>query len=98
MKVDVLALGILTAIRKSFALIEQHYQHNFNIAQLTAMGDDHQVYKMIQQANTVGVFQIESRAQMSMLPRLKPTTFYDSVVQIAIVRRAPFKEEWYIPS
>ena len=91
LKVDVLALGMLTAIRKSFALIKQHYQHSFNIAQITAMGDDHQVYNMIQQADTVGVFQIESRAQMSMLPRLKPTTFYDLVIQIAIVRPGPIQ-------
>jgi len=91
LKVDVLALGMLTAIRKSFALIKQHYLHNFNIAQITAMGDDHQVYNMIQQADTVGVFQIESRAQMSMLPRLKPTTFYDLVIQIAIVRPGPIQ-------
>jgi len=91
LKVDILALGMLTAIRKSFALIRQHYQHNFNIAQITAMGDDKQVYEMIQQADTVGVFQIESRAQMSMLPRLKPTTFYDLVIQIAIVRPGPIQ-------
>ena len=91
LKVDVLALGMLTAIRKSFALIAKHYQHNFNIAQIAALGDDPQVYKMIQQADTVGVFQIESRAQMSMLPRLKPTTFYDLVIQIAIVRPGPIQ-------
>lgn len=91
LKVDILALGMLTAIRKSFALIKQHYQHSFNIAQITAMGDDKQVYRMIQDADTVGVFQIESRAQMSMLPRLKPTTFYDLVIQIAIVRPGPIQ-------
>lgn len=91
LKVDVLALGMLTAIRKSFTLLEKHYQHHFNIAQITAMGDDKQVYRMIQQADTVGVFQIESRAQMSMLPRLKPTTFYDLVIQIAIVRPGPIQ-------
>ena len=91
LKVDVLALGMLTAIRKSFALIKHHYNHDFNIAQITAMGDDAQVYRMIQQADTVGVFQIESRAQMSMLPRLKPTTFYDLVIQIAIVRPGPIQ-------
>lgn len=91
LKVDVLALGMLTAIRKSFALIQQHYQHTFSIAQITALGDDRQVYKMIQQADTVGVFQIESRAQMSMLPRLRPATFYDLVIQIAIVRPGPIQ-------
>jgi error-prone DNA polymerase len=91
LKVDVLALGMLTAIRKSFASISKHYQHHFDIAQIAALGDDPQVYKMIQQADTVGVFQIESRAQMSMLPRLKPTTFYDLVIQIAIVRPGPIQ-------
>lgn len=91
LKVDVLALGMLTAIRKTFALIKQHYQHNYNIAQITAMGDDKQVFRMIQQADTVGVFQIESRAQMSMLPRLKPSKFYDLVIQIAIVRPGPIQ-------
>ncbi|MBL4631887.1 MAG: error-prone DNA polymerase [Paraglaciecola sp.] len=91
LKVDILALGMLTAIRKSFALIEKHSQHNYSIAQITAMGDDQQVYGMIQQADTVGVFQIESRAQMSMLPRLKPTTFYDLVIQIAIIRPRPIQ-------
>ena len=91
LKVDILALGMLTAIRKSFTLIKQHYQHSFNISQITAMGDDKQVYQMIQDADTVGVFQIESRAQMSMLPRLKPTTFYDLVIQIAIVRPGPIQ-------
>ena len=91
LKVDVLALGMLTAIRKSFSLIEKHYQHHFSIAQITAMGDDKQVYGMIRKADTVGVFQIESRAQMSMLPRLKPTTFYDLVIQIAIIRPGPIQ-------
>lgn len=91
LKVDVLALGMLTAIRKSFSLVEKHYQHHFSIAQITALGDDKQVYEMIQQADTVGVFQIESRAQMSMLPRLKPATFYDLVIQIAIVRPGPIQ-------
>ncbi|MGS2719533.1 error-prone DNA polymerase [Paraglaciecola aestuariivivens] len=91
LKVDVLALGMLTAIRKSFDLITKHYQQSIDIAQITALGDDPQVYKMIQQADTVGVFQIESRAQMSMLPRLKPATFYDLVIQIAIVRPGPIQ-------
>ncbi|MGJ8681361.1 error-prone DNA polymerase [Paraglaciecola sp.] len=91
LKVDVLALGMLTAIRKSFSLIQKHYQHTYSVADITALGDDQQVYKMIQAADTVGVFQIESRAQMSMLPRLKPTTFYDLVIQIAIVRPGPIQ-------
>lgn len=91
LKVDVLALGMLTAIRKSFSLIQQHYQHDYSVAAVTALGDDQQVYEMIQAADTVGVFQIESRAQMSMLPRLKPHTFYDLVIQIAIVRPGPIQ-------
>ncbi|WP_133469010.1 error-prone DNA polymerase [Paraglaciecola marina] len=91
LKVDVLALGMLTAIRKTFSLIQQHYQHLYSIADITALGDDQQVYKMIQAADTVGVFQIESRAQMSMLPRLKPAEFYDLVIQIAIVRPGPIQ-------
>lgn len=91
LKVDVLALGMLTAIRKSFELIKQHYQRSLTIAEITASGDDEAVYRMIQQADTVGVFQIESRAQMSMLPRLKPKTYYDLVIQIAIVRPGPIQ-------
>ncbi|MDU0354362.1 error-prone DNA polymerase [Paraglaciecola aquimarina] len=91
LKVDVLALGMLTAIRKTFALIQQHYQQQYSVAGITYLGDDPQVYKMIQAADTVGVFQIESRAQMSMLPRLKPSTFYDLVIQIAIVRPGPIQ-------
>ncbi|TRY34084.1 error-prone DNA polymerase [Aliiglaciecola sp. M165] len=97
LKVDVLALGMLTAIRKSFQLIEQHYQHHLSIAQITKMEDDPQVYKMIQQADTVGVFQIESRAQMSMLPRLKPKNYYDLVIQIAIVRPGPIQGDMVHP-
>jgi error-prone DNA polymerase len=91
LKVDVLALGMLTAIRKSFALIEQHYGHRWTIPDITCLQDDKQVYGMIQRADTVGVFQIESRAQMSMLPRLKPRSYYDLVIQIAIVRPGPIQ-------
>ena len=97
LKVDVLALGMLTAIRKSFSLIDAHYKHTYSIAEITALGDDQQVYKQIQQADTLGVFQIESRAQMSMLPRLKPKTYYDLVVQIAIVRPGPIQGDMVHP-
>jgi error-prone DNA polymerase len=97
LKVDVLALGMLTAIRKSFDLIEAHYQHRWDIAQITKMPADKQVYRMIQQADTVGVFQIESRAQMSMLPRLKPKDYYDLVIQIAIVRPGPIQGDMVHP-
>ncbi|SET74342.1 error-prone DNA polymerase [Thalassotalea agarivorans] len=91
LKVDVLALGMLTAIRKTFDLVKQHYGFTLSIADITRMGDDKQVYAQIQQADTVGVFQIESRAQMSMLPRLKPACYYDLVIQIAIVRPGPIQ-------
>ncbi|WP_205663365.1 error-prone DNA polymerase [Alteromonas facilis] len=97
LKVDVLALGMLTAIRKCFELLSHHYQHATCIADITRWGDDPQVYNMIQQADTVGVFQIESRAQMSMLPRLKPACYYDLVVQIAIVRPGPIQGDMVHP-
>ncbi|MDN3651183.1 error-prone DNA polymerase [Thalassotalea ponticola] len=91
LKVDILALGMLTAISKCFTEIEQHYQQSLSIADITHLADDKQVYHMLQKADTVGVFQIESRAQMSMLPRLKPATYYDLVIQIAIVRPGPIQ-------
>lgn len=97
LKVDVLALGMLTAIQKSFRLIEKCYGQSPDIADITRWGDDRQVYAMIQQADTVGVFQIESRAQMSMLPRLKPATYYDLVIQIAIVRPGPIQGDMVHP-
>ena len=97
LKVDVLALGMLTAIRKSFSLIEAHYGKTLSIADITRQDDDPKVYQMIQQADTVGVFQIESRAQMSMLPRLKPKTYYDLVIQIAIVRPGPIQGDMVHP-
>lgn len=97
LKVDVLALGMLSAIRKCFDLIKLHYQQELSIAQLTRMPEDQDVYKMIQQADTVGVFQIESRAQMSMLPRLRPKDYYDLVIQIAIVRPGPIQGDMVHP-
>jgi error-prone DNA polymerase len=87
LKVDCLALGMLTCIRKAVALVEQHRGYVVDLAQLPA--GDKPTYAMIQAADTVGVFQIESRAQMSMLPRLKPKDFYDLVVEVAIVRPGP---------
>jgi error-prone DNA polymerase len=89
LKVDVLALGMLTAIRKCFDLLEQHRGVRYNMSSVPA--EDHQTYQMIQQADTIGVFQIESRAQMSMLPRLKPKNFYDLVIEVAIVRPGPIQ-------
>lgn len=97
LKVDVLALGMLNAIRKCFQLIEKHHQRSLSIAEITRLQDDPHVYHMIQKADTVGVFQIESRAQMSMLPRLKPTRYYDLVVQIAIVRPGPIQGDMVHP-
>ena len=97
LKVDVLALGMLSAIRKCFDLVKHHYQRSLSIAELTKLKDDPKVYKLIQQADTVGLFQIESRAQMSMLPRLKPANYYDLVIQIAIVRPGPIQGDMVHP-
>jgi len=97
LKVDVLALGMLTAIRKCFDLIERIHQRTLSIAEITRRQDDSNVYRMIQKADTVGVFQIESRAQMSMLPRLKPACYYDLVIQIAIVRPGPIQGDMVHP-
>ena len=89
LKVDVLALGMLTAMRKTFELLETAGTGPTAMEQI-ARGDD-ATYDMICRADTIGVFQIESRAQMSMLPRLKPRTYYDLVIEIAIVRPGPIK-------
>lgn len=97
LKVDVLALGMLSAIRKCFALVEQFHQRSLSIAQITGLQDDPEVYQMMSQADTVGVFQIESRAQMNMLPRLKPRCYYDLVIQIAIVRPGPIQGDMVHP-
>ncbi|MFL6713877.1 MAG: error-prone DNA polymerase, partial [Sulfurifustis sp.] len=90
LKVDCLALGMLTAIRKAFDLIERWDGRRLSIARVVG-DEDAAVYRMISKADTVGVFQIESRAQMSMLPRLKPACFYDLVIEIAIVRPGPIQ-------
>lgn len=97
LKVDVLALGMLTAIRKTFDLIRQHHNKTISIADITRLPSDPDVYAMIQKADTVGVFQIESRAQMTMLPRLRPKCFYDLVIQIAIVRPGPIQGDMVHP-
>ncbi|MEZ8239867.1 error-prone DNA polymerase [Vibrio splendidus] len=97
LKVDVLALGMLSAIRKCFDLIKHFHGRSLSIAEITRLKDDPQVYGMIQRADTVGIFQIESRAQMSMLPRLKPRTYYDLVIQIAIVRPGPIQGDMVHP-
>ena len=86
-KVDLLGLGMLTVVDRSFRLIEKHWGRTFSMA--TIPRDDPETYAMIRKADTVGVFQIESRAQMSMLPRLKPREYYDLVIEVSIVRPGP---------
>lgn len=95
MKVDVLALGMLTCIRKAFDLAKQHYGLHLTLANIPQ--DDPAVYDMICKADTIGVFQIESRAQQSMLPRLKPREFYDLVIEVAIVRPGPIQGDMVHP-
>jgi error-prone DNA polymerase len=87
LKVDVLALGMLTAIRRCLSFVAQ--RRGVPFTRYDIPNEDKATYDMICQADTVGVFQIESRAQMSMLPRLKPRVFYDLVVEVAIVRPGP---------
>ncbi len=95
LKVDVLALGMLTCIRKAFDLAKLHYNLNLTLANIPQ--DDPLVYEMICRADTIGVFQIESRAQMSMLPRLRPKSFYDLVIEVAIVRPGPIQGDMVHP-
>ena len=89
LKVDILALGMLSAIRRCFDLLRRHRGRDLALA--TIPREDPATYAMISKADTIGVFQIESRAQMSMLPRLKPRTFYDLVIEVAIVRPGPIQ-------
>lgn len=90
MKVDVLALGMLTAIQRGMTMLRE--AHGLDVRDLTDIPDDRPVvYKMLRKADTLGVFQVESRAQMSMLPRLRPRVFYDIVIQVAIVRPGPIQ-------
>ena len=95
LKVDCLALGMLSAIHRSFDLIEGSYGRAFTLANIPP--SDSKVYDMICAADTVGVFQIESRAQMSMLPRLRPRCFYDLVIEVAIVRPGPIQGQMVHP-
>ena len=95
LKVDCLSLGMLTAIRKAFMLIEKHTHRCLSLA--TVPPGDTAVYDMICAADTVGVFQIESRAQMSMLPRLRPRNYYDLVIEVAIVRPGPIQGDMVHP-
>jgi error-prone DNA polymerase len=95
LKVDVLALGMLTCIRKAFALIKQHHGQAYTLA--TIPTERPEVYDMLSKADSIGVFQVESRAQMSMLPRLKPRKFYDLVIEVAIVRPGPIQGDMVHP-
>src|SRR5215203_4674707 len=96
MKVDVLALGMLSCIRRGLDFLRSHYHRDFpTVADIPQ--DDAAIYAMLSKANSVGVFQVESRAQMSMLPRLKPKEFYDLVVQVAIVRPGPIQGDMVHP-
>jgi error-prone DNA polymerase len=109
LKVDVLGLGMLTCLRKAFELTEKHYGlsfRSFREGQETGQGyftlatlpkEDPAVYRMLQRADSLGVFQVESRAQMSMLPRLKPEKFYDLVIEVAIVRPGPIQGDMVHP-
>ena len=95
LKIDVLALGMLTCIRKAFDEAREHYGLDLTLANIPQ--DDPAVYEMICHADTIGVFQIESRAQQSMLPRLKPRNFYDLVIEVAIVRPGPIQGDMVHP-
>lgn len=103
LKVDILALGMLSCLRRAFELMHVHYGQDLKLVDLLAEEtgegprDKAEVYAMIQRADTLGVFQIESRAQMSMLPRLKPREFYDLVIEVAIVRPGPIQGDMVHP-
>ena len=95
LKVDVLGLGMLTCVRKGLDLLAQHYGRKLDLHQIPA--DDPAVYDMLCAADSVGVFQVESRAQMTMLPRLRPRNFYDLVIEVAIVRPGPIQGDMVHP-
>jgi error-prone DNA polymerase len=102
LKIDVLALGMLSCLRRAFSLLKANYKHVKDSNHLpytlaTLPPEDQNVYDMICRADTLGVFQIESRAQMSMLPRLRPRTFYDLVIEVAIVRPGPIQGDMVHP-
>ncbi len=95
LKIDVLALGMLTCIAKAFALVARHRGRPLTLA--TVPAEEASVYDMLCRADSLGVFQVESRAQMSMLPRLKPRDFYDLVIEVAIVRPGPIQGDMVHP-
>jgi len=95
LKVDVLALGMLTCIRKAFTLMRQHLQADYTLASLPP--EDPAVYDMLCRADSLGIFQVESRAQMNFLPRMRPRHFYDLVIQVAIIRPGPIQGDMVHP-
>jgi len=95
LKVDLLALGMLTALKRAFALVNDYRGTHYTLGELPA--EDPKVYDMVCRADTVGVFQIESRAQMAMLPRLQPRCYYDLVIEVAIVRPGPIQGDMVHP-
>ena len=95
LKIDVLGLGMLSCLRKALDLVEQRYGEKLTLATIPA--EDPAVYRMLQRADSLGVFQVESRAQMTMLPRLKPANFYDLVIEVAIVRPGPIQGDMVHP-
>jgi error-prone DNA polymerase len=97
MKLDVLGLGMLGCMRRAFDLLERHKGRRMTLGSSALQEDDPKVYDMICEADTIGTFQIESRAQMSMLPRLRPRKFYDIVIQVAIVRPGPIQGDMVHP-
>ncbi|WP_372887108.1 error-prone DNA polymerase [Shimia sp.] len=95
LKVDVLSLGMLTCIRKAFDLMAQHHGKHYSLATLPQ--EDPAVYDMLCKADSIGVFQVESRAQMNFLPRMKPRNFYDLVIEVAIIRPGPIQGDMVHP-
>ncbi|KAF0677292.1 error-prone DNA polymerase [Profundibacterium mesophilum] len=95
LKVDILALGMLSCLRRSFDLIAQHHRTRYDLATLPA--EDPATYDMLCQADSLGVFQVESRAQMNFLPRMRPRTFYDLVIEVAIIRPGPIQGDMLHP-
>ena len=95
LKIDVLGLGMLSCIRKAFDLVEKDYGERLTLSSIPA--EEQAVYDMLGRADSLGVFQVESRAQMTMLPRLKPKNFYDLVIEVAIVRPGPIQGDMVHP-
>jgi error-prone DNA polymerase len=95
LKIDVLGLGMLSCLRKAFDLIDRHYGERWTLASIPS--EDPAVYRMLGRADSLGVFQVESRAQMTMLPRLAPKNFYDLVIEVAIVRPGPIQGDMVHP-